>query len=145
MSKTYHQIPGHPCYALHIAVCQNAETIRDGREIDPIDDDEAVAAVWDAAKTICLDRLGDTPDAESHFPDWHGGKWAKADARGLLCAANVYGCGVDEDGEPDCEWSWCSKPPMDMAALAAEVVDAIDAAADGALREMEARAGQEGD
>lgn len=100
-------------WGCRIVVCGNAETVCDSYDIESshYTEEEATTEACEAASEVILRELGDFPDTQSFFPDWHGGKYARASFSMFWVVAEVYHreptIGELEDPELAwTEWEW---------------------------------------
>ena len=105
--------------AVEITVCNNLELIADGRNLSEAFASNIVDEATDAAGSVIIDELGESPGFNSTFRDWQGGKFyhatcGKRQATLLsgYVAANFYTREIerDDDGEimGATPWRWQS-------------------------------------
>ena len=61
-------------YSVDITICGNAETLCDSYDLGPWRE-EATVEACDAACDVIRKEMGDAPEVNSIFRDWHGGRF----------------------------------------------------------------------
>lgn len=137
-------------WACTLTFCSNAETVCDGRDVEPWAA-EVASEVCAAGKAVAFDLLGDTGQRDSFYANWHGGKHARAAYRShSLVAANLFHRHPEAQGDDDLiysEWEWMDakdhprvlREGMDkiVEAICGAMIEALDAATEQIAKQSE--------
>lgn len=101
-------------WACRITLCGNAETLCSGYDLGSshLDEEEATVAACEAASKVVWELAGDSPDTDSFYSYWHGGKYDRASFKVGFVAAEVYHRTVDYVDDGDViwrEWVWVAR------------------------------------
>jgi len=125
-------------YGVCLTVCQNVETVCDGRDLSPWEE-EATAAAGSKAQAVIHARLGELADDDRLFANWHGGKFSHGGFIAKTFYVREFESDIDEDGE-ECgsfgEWEWIDEKKVPAETIA-EVDSVIDAASDAMNAELD--------
>lgn len=135
-------------YKCELVICTHPEVIFGGAD-DPSGAGwkaEAAKGVNDAigeVERVLGPRAAGEVERNGNWHDWQGGKYGsqahkhgyRAIGAGIL--ACVASCGLDDDGEPDEDWTWLAwaDVPEQLRAELEEAGDAADDAMEAAVRE----------
>lgn len=120
--------------ALSVTTCSNTETVCDGFDLTPWEDEATTAAV-DAADDTLWKLLGGVSESDSFFQNWHGGKHCRADIKSSFVVADVFSREYDEENEEWSDWKWCGIEPLSADQLA-DIESKIEQAADAMTEEL---------
>jgi len=134
------ELAANPSFGLALVTCGNSETVAGAPSGCDCGcwQEEATQAAVGAADRVLRERFGAASQTDSHFPNWHGGKYKRPDLSAGLVIANVYGRdNLAADGEePEwSDWTWCGAAALPTE-LRAQVEAGLEAAADAADKEV---------
>lgn len=127
-------LPINDHLALRVTTCANSETVCDGRDLEPWQDEATTAAVG-AADRALRGLFGGVSESDSFFQNWHGGKHCRADIKSSFVVADVFSREYDEEGEEWSDWKWCGTDSLSAEQIA-DIESKIEQAADAMTEEL---------